>query len=259
MMYYHALTDVIRQWQLTEHVSYLMYIFSSSDRCHETKKTDGACFIHEEYITMLWPLSCDDDNWWSMFHACMIYYNALTVVIRRWHLTEHVSYLTDTSPCSESCHETIANDRAWFIPYACITMLWPLLWDDDSWRSMFYTWGIYYHALTVVMWQWQLTKHGRTLDLGLSVSLVLALAVSLSITLQSSALYDYKLLMDASKKSVMIVWWTLEHCLLREEMCFSHTMLHVIWIASASHIFFTALTWAGTFSFKKHDETWLCQ
>ena len=30
-----------------------VYIFSSSDRCHETKTTDGACFIHEGYITML--------------------------------------------------------------------------------------------------------------------------------------------------------------------------------------------------------------
>ena len=63
---------------------------------------------------MLWPLSRDDDNWWSMFHRWMIYYHvltlsldddnrqsmnhtlgicyhALTVVMRRCQLTEHVS------------------------------------------------------------------------------------------------------------------------------------------------------------------------
>ena len=38
-----------------------------------------------EGIIILWPLSCNDDNWRSMFHTWMIYYPALTVVMR-WRL-----------------------------------------------------------------------------------------------------------------------------------------------------------------------------
>ena len=43
--YNHTLTVVMRQWQLTEHVSYMNYILPCYDRFHETKTTDGACFI----------------------------------------------------------------------------------------------------------------------------------------------------------------------------------------------------------------------
>ena len=74
--------------------------------------TDGACFIHEGYIAMLWPLSWVDDNWRRMFRTWVIYYYALTVVMWLWQLTEH-----------------------------------------------FYIWGVYYHALTIVLRWWQLTEH----------------------------------------------------------------------------------------------------
>ena len=84
-----------------------------SDRCHETMTTDGAWFIHEWYITMLWPLFSDDDNWWSMIHTKGIYYHDLSVVMRRCQLTEHVSYMNDILPCSVRCHETMITDQAW--------------------------------------------------------------------------------------------------------------------------------------------------
>ena len=142
--------------------------------------TDGACFIPEGYITMLRPLSWDDkqqsifhilrmnnhalsvviiswddDDWWSMLHTWGIYNHALTVVMRRCQLSGHVSYPSNTWPCSDRweddnwwtmffylsntfrCsdrwHETVATYRAWFILEKYITMLWPLFWDDGNW------------------------------------------------------------------------------------------------------------------------------
>ena len=68
---------------------------------------DGACFIHEWYITMLWPLSWEDDNWRCMNHTLGIYYHALIVVTGRWQLVEHVSDLRNTFPCSDRWHETV--------------------------------------------------------------------------------------------------------------------------------------------------------
>ena len=130
-----------------------------SDRCHEAMTTDGAYVIPLGWITMLCPLSLDDDNWRSMFHTWGLNYHALTVVMRRWQLTEHDSYLRDTLPCSDRCHETTTTDGAWFILKGCITMLCLLSWDDENWRSMIHTLGIYCNALTVVMRRWQLTEH----------------------------------------------------------------------------------------------------
>ena len=46
----------------------------------------------------------------SMFHTCGIHYHALTVVLRRWQLTGHVSYLRDELPCSVRRHETMTTD-----------------------------------------------------------------------------------------------------------------------------------------------------
>ena len=122
--------------------------------------TNGACLIHDGYITMLWPLSWDDDNWWSMIHTRGIYNHALSVVMRRWQLTEHVLYMNDILQCSDRCYETMTTDGACFILEGCITMLWPLSWDDNNWRSMVHTLGIYYQALTVVFIRWQLTEQG---------------------------------------------------------------------------------------------------
>ena len=111
------------------------------------------------------PLSWDDDNWCSMFHIWMISYHALTVVMRRWQLTEQDSYLRDISPCPDRCHETMTTDGAWLIPKGYITILWPLSWDDDNWWSMIHTKGIYYHALIVVLRRWQLMEHVHTLGM----------------------------------------------------------------------------------------------
>ena len=109
--------------------------------------SDRACFIHEGYITM------------------------------------YASYFRDILQCSDCCQETMTTEGSCFIAKGWITMLWPLSCDDDNWRSMFFihegyiamlwplswvddnwrrmfrTWVIYYYALTVVMWLWQLTEH----------------------------------------------------------------------------------------------------
>ena len=125
----------MRRSQLTKHVSFINDLSPCSDRYHETMTTEGTFFILEWYITMLWPLSWDEDKWRSMIHILEIYYHALT----------------------ERCHETMTTDRACFIHKGYITMLWPLSWDYDNWRSMFHTWMIYYHALTVVIRRRQLS------------------------------------------------------------------------------------------------------
>ena len=111
------------------------------------------------YITILWPLSLDDNNWRSMFHTLEMNNHALTVVMRLWQLTEQVTYLRDEELCPDRCHEAITTDGACFIPKGWITMLWPLSWDDDNCRSMFYTLEMNNHALTVVMSRWQLSEH----------------------------------------------------------------------------------------------------
>ena len=130
---------------------------------------------------MLWPLSWDDDNWQSMLHILGVNNHALSIVMRRWKLTEHVSYLWNTLLCSDRCHETMVTDRAWFIPHGWITMLWLLSLDDDNKGSLFHalntfpfsdhchetvaTDGACYipewisQISTVVMRWWQLTKN----------------------------------------------------------------------------------------------------
>ena len=123
MIYDHALTFVIKRWQRMEQVSYMNDKLPCSDLCHKTMTTDGAWIVPKRYITMLWPLSWDDHNWQSMFHLLMIYYHGLTVIMRRWQLKEHFSFLSD------------------------ITMLWSLSWDDDKWRRMIHILEIYCHAL----------------------------------------------------------------------------------------------------------------
>ena len=138
---------------------YMYDISPCSDSCHETMTTDRACFILEGYITMLWPLSWDDDNWRSMIHILGKYYQALTVVIIRWQPTEHVSYKTDILQGSDCCNETMTTDGAWFIPKGYITMLRPLSFNDDHWQSMVHNLGMYNNSLSVVMRRLQLTEH----------------------------------------------------------------------------------------------------
>ena len=181
----HALTVVMRRWQLTGHVSYLRNENPCSDLCHVTMTNAGASFIPSGWITMLWPLSWDDYNCRSMFHTLETNSHALTVVMRRWQLTEHVSYLRNENPCSVRCHVTMTTVsmfhiyemnnhaltvviRRWQLTehgsyLSDISMLWPLSLDDNNWRSMVHTLGIYNHALTVVTRWWQLTEHGSHL------------------------------------------------------------------------------------------------
>ena len=162
LIYYHALTVVMRRWQMTAHKSYLRAELSCYVRCHETMTTDGPCFIYEWYITILWPLSWDDANWRSIFHTWVIYHHAMTVVMRRRQMTEHVLSINDKLPCSDCCHETMTSDGASFTE-GDITMFWTLSWDDDKWRSIIYNLEMYYHDLTAAMRQWQLTEHASYL------------------------------------------------------------------------------------------------
>ena len=157
-MYNHALSVVIRRWQLTEHVSYLMNTSPCSDPCNETMTTDGAWFItlgmnsHAQTVVIRpWQLR-------ELFHTWGIYYHALTVVMRRWQLKEHAAYLRSELPCSVRCHETMKTDGACFIPVEYITLFWPLSWDDGNWQSKIHTSGMNNHALTVVIRRWQLME-----------------------------------------------------------------------------------------------------
>ena len=124
---WHRLMTTVRAWLYIHQVwNMLCQLSSSNDNSlsmgiyplgikHVPSVVIVACFLPQGYITMLWPLTWDDANWRSMFLTCGIYYHALTVVIRRWQLTERVSYVRG------------------------ITMIWPLSWDDDKWRSMLHT------------------------------------------------------------------------------------------------------------------------
>ena len=150
----------MRRWQLTEHVSNWRDRLPCSDRFHETMTTDGAWLITLGMNNHALSVSRDDDNCRSMFHTWGIYNHALSVVMRRWQLSEHVLYMNDILLCSDRCYETMTTDGACFILKGYITMLWPLSLVDDNWRSMIHTLGIYYQALTVVFIRWQLTEHG---------------------------------------------------------------------------------------------------
>ena len=100
----------------------------------------GHVFKDIWYISMLSPLSWDDDNWRSMFYTLEMnnralavvmrwwqltehdsflrgYNHTLTVVMWWWQLTEHVSYMNDILPCSDCCHEMKTTDKEFFIPY----------------------------------------------------------------------------------------------------------------------------------------------
>ena len=131
-IHHHALTLVMRRWRQTEHDSKPWVWIAMLRPLLLDHDNWGSCFIHEGYITMLWPLSWDDDNWQSMLHILGVNNHALSVVMRRWKLTEHVSYLWNTLLCFDRCHETMVTDRAWFIPQGWITMLWLLSLDDDN-------------------------------------------------------------------------------------------------------------------------------
>ena len=157
--YHYALAVIMRRWQLTEHVSYLRNQNHAllTFLMRRWQLTEHVLYLRV-CITMLWPLSWDDGNWRAWVYLWG-YHHALTVVMRRWQLTENVSYLQDPKPCSVRCHGMMTTDRARLISDGDGIMLWPLSRDDDNWQSMFHTWIIYNHALTVVMRRLQLKEH----------------------------------------------------------------------------------------------------
>ena len=158
-IYCHALTMVKRRWQLMEHVPNINDIYPCSDRCHETMTTDGAwlipkdvlpcsdhgqktmttdwaCSIHKWYTSMLWPLSWHDDNGRSMIQTLGIYDHTLSVVMRRWQLTEHVPYMDDILTCSVRCHKMMTTDGAFFIhecEYPCSDRCLETMTMDGAW------------------------------------------------------------------------------------------------------------------------------
>ena len=111
-------------------------------------------------IIIFWPLSWDDDNWRSMLHNLGIFYHALSAVMRRWQLTDPVSYMNDILPCCDRCHESMTTDRAWIIPKGWITMLWTLSWEYENWQSWFHTLGE--NAPSVVIVSWQRSEHAHS-------------------------------------------------------------------------------------------------
>ena len=109
-MFYLALNVVMRRWQLTEHELYLRDILSCSDHCHETMSTDGVCFIPKGWITIVWPLSWEDDNWQSRFQT--LGKNAPSVVIVSWQRSEHGHSTLRYESYSVSCHRLMQLVRA---------------------------------------------------------------------------------------------------------------------------------------------------
>ena len=87
----HALTVVMRQYQLTEHVSYLKDILPCPDRCHETMTTGGACF----YLRNTLPFSDRCHETMATYGACFI---------PEW-----------VTPYCDRCHEMMATDGVCFI------------------------------------------------------------------------------------------------------------------------------------------------
>ena len=119
-------------------------------------KTDGACFIPEEHITILRPLLWNDDNWRSMFHDWEIHCHPLTVVIRPCQLAKHVSYLG-------AYHHALSGVMGRWQLTEHIAILHILVINNHAlsvvMRRRQLTWMIYCNKLTVVMRRWQLTEH----------------------------------------------------------------------------------------------------
>ena len=135
--------------------------------------TNGACFLPQGYITMLgrW-------DWRSMFLTSGIYYQPLTGVLGRWQLTENVSYLRNTLPCSDRCHQTMATDGACFIRegyHNALTVSWQrwelvnvfLMYETcqlssshDNGQSMVMYYSGMKHAPPVYIVSWQRSGHG---------------------------------------------------------------------------------------------------
>ena len=133
-MFYLALNVVMRRWQLTEHELYLRDILSCSDHCHETMSTDGVCFIPKGWITIVWPLSWEDDNWQSRFQK--LGKNAPSVVIVSWNWSEHGYISLKYEYGSVSWHRLMTTVRAWLYIHQVWNMLCQLSSSNDNGHSM---------------------------------------------------------------------------------------------------------------------------
>ena len=157
-IFYHALSFVVRRWQLTEPVSYMIDILPCCDRCHESMTTDGAWIIPKGWITMLWPLSWAYENWQSRFHT--LGKNAPSVVIVSWQRSEHWHLFLRYESCSVSCHSLITLVRAWKYIIHLWNMARQVSSSYDNGQSMvIHPLGIK-HAPSVVIFTRQRTEHG---------------------------------------------------------------------------------------------------
>ena len=118
----------------------------------------GVCFIPKGWITIVWPLSWEDDNWQSRFHT--LGKNALSVVIVSWNWSEHnsISYIYETKP--DSCLRLMTTDREWlFIP-----KVWSMLRQLSSSHGNSQVMVIYLKVIndapSFVIVSWQRSEHG---------------------------------------------------------------------------------------------------
>ena len=134
---FHTLGMYNQALSMTTDGAYLILegVSPCSDRCHWATTTDRAYCIYFGWITILCPLSWDDENWWSMLHTWETHYHSPTVAMKRWQLTEHVSWLRNTLLSPYRCYLTMQTGKAFSYLRA------------------------YHHALSGVMGRWQLTEH----------------------------------------------------------------------------------------------------
>ena len=143
--------------------------------------TDGVCFIPKGWITMVWPLSWEDDNWQSRFHTLgkmlrqllsshdngqsMVIYPssmkyALSVDIVSWQRSEHGYISLKYEICSVSWHRLMTTVRAWLYIPQVWNMLRQLSSSHDNRRSMVIHFLGMKHAPSVVIVPWQQSDHG---------------------------------------------------------------------------------------------------
>ena len=101
-----------------------------SDRCHETMTTDRTCLLNDRYITMLWPLSWDNDNWRSLFHTLEINDHALSVVMNDNLIVTLSACTINRRPYSDTW---IHAPSQWVfkLPLSTCTITWRF--HSDSW------------------------------------------------------------------------------------------------------------------------------
>ena len=157
----HALTVVIRRWQLREPVS---------------------CF---KYISILWPLSWDGGIWRSKLYTWVNITNfwrchEMMATDKEWLILDRVSSYSDR------CHLTMKTDRKFHtlgMYNQALTMTtdgaylilegvssWCYMYPksymslgDDNWQSILHIFWMNNHALSFIMRRWKLMEHASYL------------------------------------------------------------------------------------------------